>query len=147
MVQRPVSVERRPVRTAPCRTWETTGPAGTTAWRDSSAAPPAAPWGLPSLPPRAPVFVSHANPSRFSSNSRNIDDEQINARVPGATSWALCRGAGQQTWPTLDQLVAIVDGGVPMVGGAAHIGIGTDMSLGTHPVHGLEPPRPAITRS
>ncbi len=58
----------------------------------------------------------------------------------GLVSWGpLVMARDQQTWPTLDQFVAIIDDVAQMVGGAAHIGFGTDMSLGTYPLHGADP--------
>ena len=92
-----------------------------------------------------PVIFSHSNPSRLAPNPRNIDDEQIKACVAGGgvvglVSWGpLVMARDQQTWPTLEQFVAIIDDVAQMVGGAAHIGFGTDMSLGTYPLHGADP--------
>jgi membrane dipeptidase len=94
---------------------------------------------------RHPVIFSHSNPSRLAPNPRNIDDEQIKACVArggiiGLVSWGpLVMARDQQTWPTLDQFVEIIDDVAQMVGGTDHIGIGTDMSLGTYPDHRSDP--------
>jgi membrane dipeptidase len=92
-----------------------------------------------------PVIFSHSNPGRLAPNPRNIDDEQIKACVArggvvGLVSWGpLVMARDQQGWPTLGQFVNIVDDVVQMIGDADHIGVGTDMSLGTYPDHRHDP--------
>jgi len=94
---------------------------------------------------RHPVIFSHSNPSRLAPNPRNIDDEQIatcvaRGGIVGLVSWGpLVMARDQQDWPTLAQFVAIIDDVAQRVGGADHIGIGTDMSLGTYPEHLVDP--------
>ena len=91
------------------------------------------------------MIFSHSNPSRLAPNPRNIDDEQIKACVGrggivGLVSWGpLVMAQGQQDWPTLAQFVGIIDDVAQLTGGTAHIGIGTDMSLGTYPDHRADP--------
>jgi membrane dipeptidase len=92
-----------------------------------------------------PVIFSHSNPNRLAPNPRNIDDEQIKACVGrggivGLVSWGpLVMSRDQRGWPTLAQFVDIIDDVAQMVGGTDHIGIGTDMSLGTYPDHDPDP--------
>ena len=42
-------------------------------------------------------------------------------------------------WPTLGQFLDIIDDVVQLIGDADHIGIGTDMSLGSYPDHRSDP--------
>jgi membrane dipeptidase len=92
-----------------------------------------------------PVIFSHSNPGRLAPNPRNIDDEQIKACVArggivGLVSWGpLVMAREQQDWPTLAQFVDMIDDVAQMIGDADHIGIGTDMSLGTYPDHRSDP--------
>jgi membrane dipeptidase len=92
-----------------------------------------------------PVIFSHSNPNRLAPNPRNIDDEQIKACVArggivGLVSWGpLVMARDQHDWPTLAQFVDIIDDVAQMGGGTTHIGIGTDMSLGTYPDHRSDP--------
>ncbi len=92
-----------------------------------------------------PVIFSHSNPSRLAPNPRNIDDEQIKAcvgrgGVVGLVSWGpLVMRRDQRDWPTLSQFVEMIDDVAQMVGGTDHLGIGTDMSLGTYPDHRVDP--------
>lgn len=94
---------------------------------------------------RDPVIFSHSNPSARVSNPRNIDDEQITAcakrgGVIGLVPWGpLVMDEGQTTWPTLEQFLDLIDYTSDLLGGTESIGIGTDMSLGTYPVHAHDP--------
>ncbi len=94
---------------------------------------------------RDPVIFSHTNPSRLAPNPRNIDDEQIaacihRAGVVGLVSWGpLVMRAGTTHWPTLDEFVEMIDHVAQLAGNASHIGIGTDMSLGSYPAHEHDP--------
>ena len=92
-----------------------------------------------------PCIYTHSNPSALSPNPRNIDDEQIRActsrgGVVGLVSWGpLVMKPGTTHRPTLDEFIDIIDYVVQMTGSTDHVGIGTDMSLGTYPDHHSDP--------
>jgi membrane dipeptidase len=92
-----------------------------------------------------PVVFSHSNPKAIVDNPRNIDDEQIRScaargGVIGLAPWGpLVLKPGQTTRPTLPDFIAHVDHVAQLTGSSRHIGIGTDMSLGTYPDHELDP--------
>lgn len=92
-----------------------------------------------------PCVFSHSNPTALSPNPRNIDDEQIRACVArggvvGLAPWGpLVLKVGQGTRPTVDDFIDHVDHVAQLVGDADHIGIGTDMSIGTYPDHWHDP--------
>lgn len=94
---------------------------------------------------RRPCIYSHSNPSAISPNPRNIDDEQIRACVSrggvvGLVSWGpLVMRPGATHRPTLDEFLDMVDHVVQMTGNTDHVGISTDMSLGTYPDHESDP--------
>jgi membrane dipeptidase len=88
---------------------------------------------------------SHSNPSALAANPRNIDDEQIRACIGrggiiGLAPWGpLVLKPGSTRRPTLDDFIDMIDHVAALSGGTDHIGIGTDMSLGTYPEHWHDP--------
>ncbi len=92
-----------------------------------------------------PCVFSHSNPNGVVQNPRNIDDDQIQACVAkggviGLAPWGpIVMKAGTTHWPTLDDFIDHVDYVINLIGNTDHIGIGTDMSLGTYPDHWHDP--------
>ena len=92
-----------------------------------------------------PCVFSHSNPNGVVPNPRNIDDDQIKACTDkggliGLAPWGpLVMKPGTTHWPTVDEFIDHVDYVVNLVGDTDHIGIGTDMSLGTYPDHWHDP--------
>jgi membrane dipeptidase len=92
-----------------------------------------------------PVIFSHSNPTAIADNPRNITDAQIRACVArggiiGCVSWGpLVMRKGTTHWPTVDDFIACIDHVAQLAGDADHIGIGTDMSLGSYPPHETDP--------
>ena len=92
-----------------------------------------------------PVVFSHSNPNGVVPNPRNIDDDQIKACVAkggviGLAPWGpLVMRPGQNAQPSIDDFIDHIDYVVQLTGSADHIGIGTDMSLGTYPLHESDP--------
>jgi membrane dipeptidase len=88
-----------------------------------------------------PCIYSHSNPNAIAPNPRNIDDEQIMACVArggvvGLVSWGpLVMRPNTTHRPTLDEFIDMIDHVAQMVGNTDHVGISTDMSLGTYPAH------------
>jgi len=88
-----------------------------------------------------PILFSHSNPSAIAPNPRNIDDEQIAACVGRGgviclAPWGpLVMRPGQDRQPSVDDFIDMVYHVADLSGNADHIGIGTDMSLGTYPDH------------
>lgn len=93
----------------------------------------------------APVIFSHSNPKVLADNPRNISDEQITACVRrggiiGCVAWGpLVMRKGTTHWPTVDEFIACIDHVAQLAGDAEHIGIGTDLSLGSYPLHESDP--------
>ena len=87
-----------------------------------------------------PTIFSHSNPSAISPNLRNIDDEQIKActdrdGVICLAPWGpLVMKPNTAHQPTVDDFIDMVDHIANLTGSARHIGIGTDMSLGSYPL-------------
>jgi membrane dipeptidase len=88
-----------------------------------------------------PIVFSHANPKALVDNARNVDDEQIRAMaarggVIGLVNWGpLLFKQGMTTRPTVGDFLDHVDYVADLLGTTAHIGIGTDFSLGSYPRH------------
>jgi membrane dipeptidase len=93
----------------------------------------------------APIVFSHSNPSAIAPNPRNIDDEQITAcaRRGGVICLApwgpLVLRDEMKHQPSLDDFIDMIDHVANLTGSADHIGIGTDMSLGSYPFHDTDP--------
>ena len=87
----------------------------------------------------APVTFSHSNPDALVPNPRNATDEAIKACVAkggviGVAPWGpLVLRPGSKEWPSVDDLIDLIDHVAQLVGSTDNIGIGTDMSLGTYP--------------
>ena len=92
-----------------------------------------------------PCIFSHSNPSAIVPNHRNIDDEQIKAcaqkgGVIGLVAWGpLVMKPDEPRWPTVDDFIDLIDHVAGMLGNTDHIGISTDMSIGTYPEHERDP--------
>ncbi|HVB65633.1 MAG TPA: membrane dipeptidase [Nitrolancea sp.] len=92
-----------------------------------------------------PVVFSHSNPNSIVPNPRNIDDDQIAACVArggviGLAPWGpLVMKPGQHAQPSVDDFIDHIDYVVQLTGSTNHVGIGTDMSLGTYPLHTSNP--------
>ena len=92
-----------------------------------------------------PVVFSHSGAEAVSSNPRNIDDDRIKAcaakgGVVGLCPWGpMLLKKGRTTRPTVDDFLNHIDHAAQLVGGVDHIGVGTDMSLGTYPEHKVDP--------
>jgi len=92
-----------------------------------------------------PVTFSHCNVNNLVESPRNINDDQIKACVKGGgiiglTNWApLLLKQGKTERPTVNDLVDHVEYVAQLTGSTDHIGIGTDMSLGTYPDHPHDP--------
>jgi membrane dipeptidase len=88
-----------------------------------------------------PVVFSHSNPSAIAPNPRNIDDEQI--RACAARGGVICLAPwgplvmrpGTSHQPTVDEFIDMIDHVADRTGSVDHVGIGTDMSLGSYPEH------------
>lgn len=92
-----------------------------------------------------PCVWSHSNCAALVPNPRNVDDEQIRACIArggviGLVSWGpLCMRPGTTHRPTLDDYIDHMDHVAQIAGNADHIGMGTDISIGTYPLHVRDP--------
>ncbi|NNF26448.1 MAG: twin-arginine translocation signal domain-containing protein [Gemmatimonadetes bacterium] len=92
-----------------------------------------------------PCVWSHSNCAALVPNPRNVDDEQIRAciagnGVVGLVSWGpLCLRPDATTRPTVDDYIDHMDHVAQIAGNADHIGMGTDISIGTYPLHEHDP--------
>lgn len=94
---------------------------------------------------RHPCVFSHSNPGALVESPRNIDDGQIKAcaargGVIGLVAWGpLVMPPDRPHWPTVDDFIDHIDYVAQMLGTTDHIGISTDMSIGTYPDHETDP--------
>ena len=94
---------------------------------------------------RQPVVFSHSGADAVSPNPRNADDARIKAcaaggGVVGLSPWGpMILKKGQTKRPTVDDFIDHIDHAAQLAGSVDHIGIGTDMSLGTYPEHAPDP--------
>jgi membrane dipeptidase len=92
-----------------------------------------------------PCVFSHSNPAALVPNPRNIDDDLITrcaARggVVCLVTWGpLVMKPGSNRRPAVDDFIDLVDHVVRLTGGTNHIGVSTDMSIGTYPAHERDP--------
>ncbi len=92
-----------------------------------------------------PCVWSHSNCDALVPNPRNVDDEQIRACIArggviGLVSWGpLCMRPDSTSRPTLDDYIDHMDHVAQIAGNADHIGMGTDISIGTYPLHEHDP--------
>jgi membrane dipeptidase len=92
-----------------------------------------------------PFVFTHSNVRALVDVPRNIDDEQIRAcaktnGVVGVANFGpFTKPAGSTEQPSMTELLPHVDYIAQLTGTAAHIGLGTDMSLGTYGIHGIDP--------
>jgi membrane dipeptidase len=92
-----------------------------------------------------PFIFSHSNARALVDTPRNADDEQIKAcaRTGGVIGLAnfgpFTKPAESTEWPSLDDFIIHIDHVAQLTGSIEHIGIGTDMSLGTYPDHWHDP--------
>jgi membrane dipeptidase len=92
-----------------------------------------------------PVVFTHANVDALCPSPRNVTDEQIRACVAtggviGVANFGpFLLKEGRTEQPAVADLVEHIDYLAQMTGNTDHIGIGTDMSLGTYPLQAPEP--------
>jgi microsomal dipeptidase-like Zn-dependent dipeptidase len=63
----------------------------------------------------------------------------VSGRPPHTLRQFFTKKAGSKEWPTMTDFVEHVDYVAQLTGGTDHVGIGTDMSLGTYPDHPVDP--------
>jgi membrane dipeptidase len=92
-----------------------------------------------------PIIYSHSGCRALVDNLRNVDDDQI--RACAAKGGVVCMvdfapflyKPGMNRRPTLVDMVDHIDHVAQLLGNTSHIGIGTDMSLGTYAsTHGAD---------
>jgi len=103
-----------------------------------------------------PCVWSHSNCAALVPSPRNVDDEQIRAciargGVVGVVSWGpLCMKPNTTRRPTVDDFIDHIDHVAQLAGNAEHVGMGTDISIGSYPLHEHDPfgapPYPSFTQ-
>ena len=94
---------------------------------------------------RRPTVFSHSNPAALVPNPRNVDDALIKQCAAGGgvmclVTWGpLVMKPGTSRRPTVDDFIHLVDHVAQLTGSARHIGLSTDMSIGTYPAHVADP--------
>ena len=94
---------------------------------------------------RKPVVFSHSCTKALADNPRNITDGQIKScagknGVIGLSPWGpMVLKTGKTERPTVDDFIDHIDHVAQLLGSTDHIGVGTDMSLGTYPDHEYDP--------
>jgi membrane dipeptidase len=92
-----------------------------------------------------PVVFSHSNPAAVVPNPRNVGDDVIRALaarggVLGLVNWGpLVYREGSLRRPTLSDFLDLVDHVADRLGSTLAIGLGTDFSLGSYPLHARNP--------
>jgi membrane dipeptidase len=92
-----------------------------------------------------PVVFTHANVDALCPNPRNVTDEQIRACVAtggviGVANFGpFLLKEGRTEQPAVADLIEHIDYLAQLTGSTDYIGVGTDMSLGTYPLHAPEP--------
>ena len=92
-----------------------------------------------------PFVFTHSNVKGIVDNPRNIDDEQIKAcaATQGVVGLApfgpFTMKKGSREWPSMSDFIEHIDHVAQLTSSTDHIGIGTDMSLGTYPYHEKDP--------
>jgi membrane dipeptidase len=92
-----------------------------------------------------PCVWTHSNCAALVPNPRNVDDEQIRAcigrgGVVGLASWGpLVMRPDSTRRPTVDDFIDHIDHVAGLAGNAEHVGMGTDISIGTYPLHEHDP--------
>lgn len=92
-----------------------------------------------------PVIFSHSNVRDIVDHPRNITDNQIkvcaqsNGVIGLAPFGAFTLPEGKTEWPNLDDFMEHINHVVELTGSTNHVGIGTDMSLGSYPPHKPNP--------
>ena len=92
-----------------------------------------------------PFVFTHSNVNAIVENPRNITDEQIKACIGtrGVIGLApfgpFTLKRGRREWPSTTDFLEHIDHVAQLAGSTDHIGIGTDMSLGTYPDHEVDP--------
>ncbi|MBM4362582.1 MAG: membrane dipeptidase [Deltaproteobacteria bacterium] len=94
---------------------------------------------------RQPFVFTHSNVKAIMDSPRNVTDEQIKAcaatgGVVGLAPFGpFTLKRGSREWPSIKDFIEHIDYVAQLTGSVDHIGIGTDMSLGSYPYHEVNP--------